>query len=537
MCNANRNALFLTLTIVLTSNMSANSYCGWMTPPVMHYQGRLTDPSGDPVPDNTYSVLFTIYCNNNEFASSKWSETQSVTTNSGFFSVVLGTVSPILDTVFNYAMCPEWRYLGIKVGSDPEMTPRTKLVTVPYAMRVSTVDGACGGNIRGNLTIGSNVRADGLNAFAVGNFCDADGDGSTVTGGEANNAAGRFSTISGGGGNNILVNGAKSTISGGHINIIWDSLSTIGGGYENRITGYCATIPGGYRDSVDGDFSFAAGFKAKALHHGTFVWGDSTNADFESTAKNQFLIRARGGVGINMNAPTAVLHVGGEIRLGTGSREFEIQEVLAAGPNMFSNFIAWDGIGIGSKTGANQQMIMFTDGSGSENVFTIAASPDYGANWYPRFVVQQGGNVGIGTDAPNYKLDVRGTIGNNSTLYHSDRRWKKNITTLSNSLDRVQKLRGVSYNWKCNEFAGMNFPEGKQIGLIAQEVEEVLPEVVSTGTDGYKSVDYSKLVALLIEANKEQQKQIASLQERIDELKELVRPLASDRAQAQYGQK
>ena len=57
----------------------------------------------------------------------------------------------------------------------------------------------------------------------------------------------------------------------------------------------------------------------------------------------------------------------------------------------------------------------------------------------------------------------------------------------------------------------MNFNTGKRVGLIAQEVETVIPELVATGKDGYKSVEYANLVALLIEAVKEQQKEIALL--------------------------
>jgi Ca2+-binding EF-hand superfamily protein len=71
----------------------------------------------------------------------------------------------------------------------------------------------------------------------------------------------------------------------------------------------------------------------------------------------------------------------------------------------------------------------------------------------------------------------------------------------------------------------MNFPDGRQIGLIAQEVEEVIPELVNTTDNGYKSVDYAKLVSVLVEAVKEQQKQIEALEERISSiaLKELDR--------------
>ncbi len=121
-------------------------------------------------------------------------------------------------------------------------------------------------------------------------------------------------------------------------------------------------------------------------------------------------------------------------------------------------------------------------------------------------IVKDDGNVGIGTTNPTYKLDVRGSIGNNTTMYHSDIRWKKNVQSLPNSLDVVTRLRGVSYEWRRDEFADMNFHEGKHVGLIAQEVEEVIPEVVNTAPDGYKSVEYANLVAVLIEAVKEQQK-------------------------------
>lgn len=127
--------------------------------------------------------------------------------------------------------------------------------------------------------------------------------------------------------------------------------------------------------------------------------------------------------------------------------------------------------------------------------------------------------VGILTDKPNYTLDVRGTIGNNSTQYHSDVRWKKNVESLDRSLDKVLNLRGVHYDWKSEDFPNMEFPEGKQVGLIAQEVEQVAPEVVATGDDGYKSVDYARLVPLLIESIKEQQKQIQQLQSEVENLK------------------
>jgi hypothetical protein len=94
-------------------------------------------------------------------------------------------------------------------------------------------------------------------------------------------------------------------------------------------------------------------------------------------------------------------------------------------------------------------------------------------------------------------------------LPRSDERLKKNIQTIDNALEKVLSLRGVEFDF---------ISGGKhQIGVIAQEVEKIVPEVVEENFDGYSGVDYQKLVSLLIEAVKEQQKQIENLKNLIEE--------------------
>lgn len=128
-------------------------------------------------------------------------------------------------------------------------------------------------------------------------------------------------------------------------------------------------------------------------------------------------------------------------------------------------------------------------------------------------------NIGVGT-APtgSYKLEVNGKVGSLGINETSDLRYKKNILPIDNALLKVTKLRGVTYDWRVTEFKEKNFTAAPQIGLIAQEVEKVVPQVVGTDADGFKSVEYSKLVALLIEAIKEQDKKITSLQTAVAEL-------------------
>ncbi|MCH8838239.1 MAG: tail fiber domain-containing protein [Candidatus Marinimicrobia bacterium] len=93
----------------------------------------------------------------------------------------------------------------------------------------------------------------------------------------------------------------------------------------------------------------------------------------------------------------------------------------------------------------------------------------------------------------------------------SDIRLKRNISTLNSALLHVQKLRGVQFEWNREDYPDRNFKPGKQYGFIAQEVEQVLPELVREDQDGYKAVDYQKMTVFLVEALKEQQKQIEEL--------------------------
>ena len=139
------------------------------------------------------------------------------------------------------------------------------------------------------------------------------GEGSVIAGGSSNSANG-FSAAIGGGANNSAAWGAA--IAGGSTNTA-DDHSSIGGGLGNTAVGLCSIVPGGSHNTAAGYYAFAAGRRAKANHEGSFVWADSTDADFASTGGNQFLIRAAGGVGINNDNPNgAALAVNGNVTVG-----------------------------------------------------------------------------------------------------------------------------------------------------------------------------------------------------------------------------
>jgi hypothetical protein len=116
------------------------------------------------------------------------------------------------------------------------------------------------------------------------------------------------------------------------------------------------------------------------------------------------------------------------------------------------------------------------------------------------------GRVGIGTSGPAYALDVLGTIrATGDVIAFSDARVKDNVETITGALSKVKSLRGVSYTRNDSEDKSL------KIGIIAQEVLKVLPEVVQQDDQGKYSVAYGNMVGLLIEAIKEQQQQIEEL--------------------------
>ncbi len=134
----------------------------------------------------------------------------------------------------------------------------------------------------------------------------------------------------------------------------------------------------------------------------------------------------------------------------------------------------------------------------------------FSGNTAARMTWKKDGNVGIGTTLPNQKLHVNGNIrvagsifASCGTLTCSDARYKTEVEEISSALENIQKLTGVYYMLDTENFPDHNFEEGRQVGVIAQELEKVYPELVITGEDGYKSVAYDKLGPILMQAIKE----------------------------------
>jgi hypothetical protein len=154
--------------------------------------------------------------------------------------------------------------------------------------------------------------------------------------------------------------------------------------------------------------------------------------------------------------------------------------------------------------------------SGNGGSITLQAGASGGGGGRPGNIIlaPTGGRVGIGTTSPLNDLEVvaGGTTLADHWTTRSSLRWKTNIHTLEGALNKLERLRAVSYDLKTN---GQH-----EIGVIAEEVGQVLPEVVGYGPsrDEAQGVDYGRLAALLIEAVKEQQVEIAKLKAQVRKL-------------------
>jgi hypothetical protein len=188
-----------------------------------------------------------------------------------------------------------------------------------------------------------NTASDWGAAVGGGYNNTASGSRGTVGGGDNNTASGSYATVGGGWYNNA--NQAYGTVAGGYSNTASGNNATVGGGSENTADKIYATIAGGYLNKANGDaafvgggryneasglyscvpggrknravhYAFAAGYRAKAAHKGSFVWADSTEGNLVTTAQNQFLARAKGGVKFFTNA---AMTSGAKLNPGGGS--------------------------------------------------------------------------------------------------------------------------------------------------------------------------------------------------------------------------
>jgi len=298
------------------------------------YQGRLSD--GGSAASGTYDFEFRLYDAAGGGSLVSGITRDNVTVTDGLFAVELDFGGGALNGE------ARWLEIGVRPGSSTgaytALAPRQPLSPAPYALALpglwtqpnatspNVIGGYSGNNVTSGVvgaTIGGGGAVPGGSEFGVNTVTD---DYGTIGGGRSNLAGDQLGTTSDasfvtiGGGLQNIARGSTATIGGGESNRAPGDHATISGGYHNEALGDYATVSGGIFNDANGNHSFAAGYGAKANHQGAFVWADSAGTDFASTANDQFLVRASGGVILNV--------AGGALRLEPG----------AASPNVIGGY-------------------------------------------------------------------------------------------------------------------------------------------------------------------------------------------------------
>jgi hypothetical protein len=275
-----------------------------------------------------------------------------------------------------------------------------------------------------------------------------------------------------------------------------------------------------------GDAAVAMGFSVFARAKGAAAFGmyndfnDAPNASVENSTDRIFQV-GNGSTNLTRTNALTILRDG---RIGFGNTN-PVNRLDITGGN------GWDVTnGEGDmRIGNNSYRLKFGvaldgGGAGGSSIMQHGQAGGYNVLWLGAqgnqvlAVVGPTQRIGIGTDAPTQKLHVAGNIFATGTITPSDIRYKKNIELIRSPIETINAIRGVTYDYNTDAFPNMGFSNEKQTGFIAQEVEAVLPGIVFTDNNGYKAVDYPKIIPVLTEAIKAQQKEI-------EELKQLVQQL------------
>jgi hypothetical protein len=396
----------------------------------------------------------------------------------------------------------------------------------------STAMGASYATGYGSIAMGFQASATGTNSAALGYLCQATNNYATalgyqsIAGGFASTAIGvstangDYSTALGSSvASNYLSTAMGDSIAGGQVSTAMGFGSfaggdySIAGGYNSAASGNSATAFGtsyaggnnstalgfstanGYCSTAAGnsaatgaDDCFAAGYRAQAIHTGTFVWADQSQvAYFSSTAQNQFLIRATGGVGIGLNNPAAALHVASQ---STGTPQVEVTQQNSS-----------DSVRIRMESGGNL---------GWEMDVAAGASPQL-QFWY------------IGAAGPRMTVDTSGNVSAHSFNSTSDRNAKENFQSVNvcDVLEKVAALPITRWDFKDDSST-------PHIGPMAQDFHAAF----NVGTDDrhIATVDEDGVALAAIQGLNqkldEKDAEIRRLEQNMAKLQELVAQLA-----------
>ncbi len=246
-------------------------------------------------------------------------------------------------------------------------------------------------------------------------------------------------------------------------------------------------------------FTFTNGTSANANEvNANFMNVSNCNASIDNPVFTGSTATFTGSVGIGTPYPFTKLEV-------VGSADYEA--------NIYARSTNTNGARFGLKNTLREWTFSNWGSSSGSEAGVLAIAEGYNV-W---LAINPAGNVGIGTYTPAYKLDVSGIVSATSVHTPSDGRLKEKITPIEYGLDTIMKLNPVGFNWRDQKH---EWQKPRQIGFIAQEVQSVVPEVVSRADDdaGTYSLAYAELIPVLVKAMQQQQARILALESKIEKI-------------------
>ena len=421
-------------------------------------------------------------------------------------------------------------------GAPPASGAGTRLMWYPgkSAFRAGTAVGNAWDQANiGNYSIamGHNPIASGVASFAAGSGAKAAGEASAAVGTSAeaggNNAmaVGYFTQAS----RSYTFAAGSQTVASEEYAVAFGNKTTASGKY---------TLSAGRSTTASGEAAVALGDYTFATGSVSFSMGEDTRApSYGETAFGLYNTLYTPSSAVDLVASDRLFTVGNGVSSAARSNALTI---LKSGNTGLGTDTPAEKLHLKNPSGSvrmrmestDHSQIEFRDGSGFRGSIGFSSTEGHLYLYNGGNVALKGGMLGVGTIDPVQKLDVDGnarirSIGSGAysgpvnrmadgtlTTATSDLRLKENVRTLQGGLEKIMRLRGVTFTWK--EQPG----DGTRIGFIAQEMEQVIPELVFTNpTDGYLGVNYAEVSAVLVEAIKAQQALIEALQSENSRLK------------------
>jgi hypothetical protein len=481
-------------------------------PNVINFQGRLAMPSGNPVADGTYSIRFRFYDAATAGNVLYEKTIAAVQVKNGTFAVTLDAIG---STAFNGNT-----WLGIQIGSDAELTPRTPIVSVPYALKSNLAltvpdNSITTANLQNNAVTNTKLATDGLSLHKVSGTVLSIHDGDLLfPNGVIKNTSTNISTLDlglysqvAGRWMRFVTNGApfhwfadNNTGNVPLMSLTANGMMTLNSSNSFPALRVNSTSTGGtwlqlVNTTTNGrDWSLISTGSDNAEGAGKFMVRDQTSTD------NRLVIDSGGNIGIGTNSPKQRLHVTGDY-YGRGHLYLHAYE------------------GDGSTGNA---YIQARDDSATSNI-NLRFRTKQGTNLRENLILWNEGRMGVNGDGYNnatlgvvdsgldLAIGTLGKIAGSQFLTVSDALLKHRIKTVPDALSTLLALRGVTYDWNPNVPNAIKGQNARQYGFLAQEVEQVLPTLVHPGLNGYKAVNYQGIIPVAVEAIKAQQSQIHAL--------------------------